>query len=127
MKPRWPDNTLLGGSYQYTVCTTPDQFKRELDRMGWPLDDRPFWLKNETSHACCHTFHDKGVALVCIRPALERDPIQVAGLLVHEAVHIWQWECKMIGEDEPSIELEAFAIQRISQGLMSEYRRQVYG
>jgi hypothetical protein len=51
----------------------------------------------------------------------------VAGLLVHEAVHIWQEHCERIGEDSPGRETEAYSIQWISQQLFWEYVRQVSG
>lgn len=64
-------------------------------------------------------------AIVCFPPGPDRDSIEVAGLLVHEAVHIWQEYLIHIGEKYPGVETEAYAIQRISMGLMSEYSRQV--
>jgi hypothetical protein len=47
---------------------------------------------------------------------------QVYALLVHEAVHIWQDVKHRIGEDNPSSEFEAYAIQNISQELMLAYK-----
>jgi hypothetical protein len=51
--------------------------------------------------------------------------VQIAALLVHEAVHIWQQYCADIGEKEPASEQEAYAIQSISQTLMEEYARRL--
>jgi hypothetical protein len=42
-------------------------------------------------------------------------------MLVHEAVHVWQFHCENIGEREPSIEFEAYSIQAVSQFLMEAY------
>ena len=56
--------------------------------------------------------------------AASRSPIEVAGLLVHEAVHVWQAYCDDIGERCPGSEQEAYAIQAISQALWTEYVRQ---
>lgn len=64
------------------------------------------------------------VCLVCLGEGHEkRAPIEVAGLLVHEAVHVWQQYCAAIGETEPGAEQEAYGIQCIAQELMSEYAR----
>lgn len=57
--------------------------------------------------------------------ALAHTGVEIAGLLVHEAVHIWQDWCAMYGEKDPSKEFEAYAIQSISQRLMEEYVRKV--
>jgi hypothetical protein len=48
--------------------------------------------------------------------------LQVAALLVHEAVHVWQLFRESIGEHGPSKEFEAYSIQAISQRLMERYR-----
>lgn len=47
---------------------------------------------------------------------------QVYGLLLHEAVHIWQRVKKLMGEKDPSIEFEAYSIQRIAQDLFDMYK-----
>lgn len=126
MKAHYTNGALIVGSYQTTVCTSQAMFERELKDMNWPRDDWPYWLKTEHANACCHAFHDKGICIVCVPPAPDRDQVEVAGLLIHEAVHVWQHECNAIGEDSPSKEFEAYSIQRIAQGLLAEYRRQVY-
>lgn len=47
---------------------------------------------------------------------------QVYGLLVHEAVHVWQRIMEYIGESKPSDEFMAYGIQAIAQELMFAYK-----
>ena len=62
---------------------------------------------------------------MCLEDWRGRHPVEVAGLLVHEAVHIWQQYADRIGEDEPGREQEAYAIQAISHELMAEFARRM--
>ncbi len=62
---------------------------------------------------------------MCVRAWEGRDPVEVAGLLVHEAVHVWQAYAQSIGERTPGEEQEAYAIQGIAQELMAEFARQM--
>jgi hypothetical protein len=80
--------------------------------------------KNATVH---HASNPKGetVCIVCIDQSLDRNAIEVAGLLIHEAVHIWQQHCDDIGESDPGREQEAYAIQAISQELLAEFARRM--
>lgn len=48
---------------------------------------------------------------------------QIHGLLTHEAVHIWQELKLKMGEENPSIEFEAYSIQALAQDLFELYER----
>ena len=63
-------------------------------------------------------------AIVCLFEYKKIDPRQVTSLLVHEAVHVFQEVCDKMGEDHPSKEFEAWAIQKITQDLLYEFDRQ---
>jgi predicted Zn-dependent protease len=63
------------------------------------------------------------VCIVCLSGWQFRDPVEVAGLIVHESVHVWQHYAARIGEHAPSAEQEAYAIQSIAQELMAEFAR----
>lgn len=43
--------------------------------------------------------------------------VEIAGLLAHEATHVWQYVRRHMGEDSPSPEFEAYSVQAIFQGL----------
>lgn len=67
------------------------------------------------------TFSDGAYAIVQIGDTSDKDQIQVYGLLLHEAVHVWQKMKKLMGEREPSSEFEAYSIQAIAQDLFKMY------
>lgn len=72
-----------------------------------------------------HTFERDGeaVCIVCLSGTEGRSGVEIAGMLIHEAVHIWQQYCEDIGERHPGDEQEAYAIQAIAQELLAEYAR----
>lgn len=111
----------------YTLCLSEKDYLREVKELGckeWPMP----W--GGPADACCQFVVDsKGnqCVLVCVGTWAERDPILVACLLVHEAVHIWQTYCDQMGEHRPATEQEAYAVQAISQELMLEFVRQTKG
>lgn len=67
------------------------------------------------------TFSDGAYAIVQIGDTADKDRIQVYGLLLHEAVHVWQIVKKRMGESEPSVEFEAYSIQAIAQDLFEMF------
>lgn len=84
------------------------------------------WVTGEGS-ACVHTFEHATDGLCCIVAihVTTQTPIQIAALLVHEAVHVVQKYFENIHEHHPAIEQTAYAIQYMSQTLMEEYLRQI--
>lgn len=48
-------------------------------------------------------------------------PCEINGLIVHEAVHVWQRWCHDLEDHEPGMEQEAYAIQYIAGRLMAAY------
>jgi hypothetical protein len=76
---------------------------------------RHLGLKNWPGHDDC--------SLVAISPDIHKKGASiVVGLLIHEAVHVWRYMKKCVGEDKPACEQEAYAIQRISQDLIYGYQ-----
>jgi hypothetical protein len=62
--------------------------------------------------------------LVTVHDGLEENHTveQIYDLLVHEAVHVWQYFRDHIGEKTPSVEFEAYTVQYISGELMRAFR-----
>lgn len=63
------------------------------------------------------------LALVVLPEADLQDPIAVAGVLIHESVHIMQFALDSVGEERPGEEMMAYGIQRISMDLLQDFRR----
>ncbi len=67
------------------------------------------------------SYSDGAYVIVQIGETAGKDQLQVYGLLLHEAVHIWQIVKRRMGEREPSVEFEAYSIQAIAQDLFEMY------
>ena len=126
MKNKWLDRNLLVLNGYYTLCTTEKQYNAALKHLRVKHREAPSFLASPRANATVHHFNceDKYCAVVCLGNTKERTNAQVLALLVHEAVHIWQEFKENIGEGAPGRELEAYAIQSISQSLITEYFRQ---
>ncbi len=126
--PHWLDRNLFVCPYRFTLCITPKAYNKICRYLKVAKEDRPGFLTTEHSDASAHFFDLVGgkekAVVVCIAVGDGRSVAQVHSLLVHEAVHIWQNAREIYGEHNPSSELEAYAIQSLSQRLMEEYDRQ---
>lgn len=108
-----------------TLCLSKEELRVASKRL---TDDvMPFPM----SGALCSTFTNKGTNELCAIVSLSevaqknRNAIEMAGLLIHEAVHVWQAYIEHMGETNPGDEQEAYAIQAISQELLAEYSRRI--
>lgn len=118
----WLDRRIAAPGPYLCLCLNEATFRSALRHLKSP--EIPQWcrksatthmLENEDGRLCC---------VVTMRGWEGRNPIEVAGLLVHEAVHVWQNYCRDIGEHEAGDEQEAYAIQSIAQELMADFERQ---
>lgn len=125
-KINWLDRDICAPGPRVALCLSEDEFQAVRRSMRAP-DANP-WIKNPQSDATSHYFEHEsfGMAVaVCMQGWEGRNPIEVAGLLIHEAVHVWQEYASYIGEANPGAEQEAYAIQKISQELMAEFSRRM--
>ena len=125
IKPRWLDRRIaLPGPY-ITLAMDEPEFMAAVKHLG--VTDHHPWIKNAHSNATTHFFRLPGK--LCVVVSLNewngRDPVEVAGLLIHEAVHIWQRHAEDMGEHSPADEQEAYAIQSIAQELLAEFARRI--
>lgn len=120
MGGQWLSRNLIRSPVHYALCLSPRQFEEELKSLKVPKNQWPSFLANEHCGATTHfiEFRGKPVAIVCLKQDKKRTEWEVLGLLVHEAVHIWQFIKENIGEKEPSSEFEAYSVQWVSQELM---------
>lgn len=121
-RTNWLDRRIAAPGPYFALCLNEEQFHRACTHIN--CAPPPFMI-NDWSNASAHCFDTaRGlVVIVCMRDWAGKDPIVVAGLLVHEAVHVWQEYAARIGERNPGTEQEAYAIQSISQELMAEFVR----
>jgi hypothetical protein len=122
VKTRWLDRRIaLPGPY-LTLVLSEAEFIDAVKHIGESVHQQ--WQGN--GHACTHIFRCPGkpmTVIVALSGWKGRDPIEVAGMLVHEAVHVWQRHAQDIGEEDPGDEQEAYAVQSIAQELLAEFAR----
>ena len=123
----WLNRTLLSSDH-LGICFTKEEYHKILKRLKIPAVDKDDWLMQDALATTHYIKTPKGnrVCLVCIPIASNLDGVEVAALLVHEAVHVVQEYFSYINEDSPGIEIEAYAIQSVSASLMAAYRDRLF-
>ena len=120
---KYLDRALLIGPY-VAICRDEKEFRKELLRLKLPRHEWPNFMTKggyATTHFLTNT--PKGmICIVCLGSTVGKTRTQIDALLVHEAVHIWQKFVADIGEDHPGDEMEAYAIQNLSQSLMESMK-----
>lgn len=108
-----------------TLCLSKEEQRAASKRL---IDEvLPFPM----SGALCSTFTNKETNELCAIVSVSeeaqknRTAIEMAGMLIHEAVHVWQAYAVHMGETNPGDEQEAYAVQSISQELLAEYARRI--
>lgn len=97
---------------KYTLVRNQDQFDLMYDN----IEDTDKFLSLGCS-AQVDYYDDGRECIVQLGETEGKSLITIYGLLLHEAVHIWQRTKLLMGEREPSVEFEAYSIQRIAQDL----------
>lgn len=126
MKIRWLDRRIACPGPYLTLVLNQEEFNAALRHCKIPIG-QPY-LSSARADATSHHLTNGSKALVTIVALGDmtgRSSVEIAGLLVHEAAHIWQEYCESIGETRPGREQEAYAIQAIAQELMMEYSRRL--
>ena len=90
-----------------------------MDLLFEDMNDVDTFMSNDCD-AQVNFYNDDSLAIVQIKEC-ERSLIEVHGLLLHEAVHIWQRIKQRMNERDPSTEFEAYSIQAIAQDLFAMF------
>jgi hypothetical protein len=120
---RWLDRRIATPGPYLALCLSQQEFDKAMAHLRIPAGIR---FVNDGAQATMHSATSPSgelVCVVCLSDWQGRNPVEVAGLLVHEAVHAWQEYADRIGEREPGREQEAYAVQSIAQELMAEFAR----
>lgn len=124
-KYKWLDRRVAKPGPYLTLCLTAEELKDAAKGLTeWPLEF-PMW--GARAHMFQKVDGDRNVAIIALAKDSQENhnSIEIAGMLVHEAVHVWQYYAEKMGEHRPGDEQEAYAVQAIAQQLMSEYARRI--
>jgi hypothetical protein len=120
--PMWISKEIGIPIVDWCLCVSEDAYQvalKQLEKQGKRIPYK--WID---SGAECQFVFVEGKLTDCIVCMVEKDdPIDNAAFLVHEAVHIWQYFCGSINEENPSVEFEAYTIQYIATRLFHAYRQ----
>lgn len=104
---------------QYTLTRSQKQFNHVLQRK-----DLEFLSCGANAQVDFFDRESGGFyAIVQLGDVSKRTLLEVHALLLHEAVHIWQRVKLAMGEKDPSVEFEAYSIQRIALDLFDIYEQ----
>jgi hypothetical protein len=120
----WLDRTVARAAPFVTLVRTEEDFLHAVRHCKVQQPEK--WVHGEGC-AAVHCFEHATDGLCCIVAihVTTQTPIEIAAILVHEAVHVVQHYFTSISERYPAIEQQAYAIQYMSQTLMTEYLRQI--
>nr|WP_276553263.1 hypothetical protein [Acinetobacter courvalinii] len=103
---------------QYTLARN----QLHMDLLFDDMQEADQFLSIDGAAAQVDYYQEGTYAVVQLGATSGRDLIEVYGLLLHEAVHVWQRVKTLMGELEPSTEFEAYSIQAIAQDLFEMYQ-----
>lgn len=119
---KWCDNKMMTGPF-YVLVLNEAEYHKAMRRMRVPKRERSAWVNPGSRGTVTKLTNEEGelAVIVAVEVSEQDDQLAVFGILVHEAVHVFQIWCEHIGEREPSSEFEAYSIQKIAQELMTHY------
>jgi len=118
MKIRWLKEPFEGCPIGWTLCTSPKEFIKAQRQAKTPHGEMDAWCAEGIFVGVTHFF--PSAIIVCAPLGASYD------VLVHEAVHVFQRMMQSIGETNPGVEVQAYAIQHLARCLIEEmnYRQQ---
>ena len=125
-KAKWIKRDLIISPFSIGLCLSEGDFKKELKRLKIPLSECSPWIPGGADGKLWEFRKVKGChsqcCIVCIKARKKSTLLEVTGLIIHEAVHVWQAIKDTYGERYPSLEFEAYSIQSIAQRLIKSYK-----
>lgn len=124
---KWLSEPLMPLPVQLALFVDEASYLREMRRLK--VKNPPQFVPND-ARACCHYFENDKTFCTYVTVCLNREKVagrsgvEIAAVIVHEAVHVWQECVGYIGEKKPCREFEAYSIQHISEQLMKSYVEQ---
>jgi hypothetical protein len=121
---QWLDRRISAPGPYLTLCLSEKEYEGAMKALK--VKHYGPWISTPQASATTHNLSNEDgnlCAVVCLSEYAGRNPVEVAGLLVHEAVHVWQEYCDFYGEKFPGREQEAYAVQSLAQELMAEFAR----
>lgn len=124
-KYQWLDRRIARTGPFLTLCLTPEEMEHAAKGLTkWPLTF-PQWGANVQMFSKDGTNEHCAVVTLAEDSQKNCNSVEIAGMLVHEAVHIWQYYAEKMGETKPGDEQEAYAVQGLTQELLAEYARRL--
>lgn len=109
---------------KFGLCIDEKAYKKEMKRLKIDgVEAIKNWHSAATTHFIKNQEIKQIIAIVFFPPSTKYTLIEHYALLVHEGVHIWQEHKRLIGENEPSEEYEAYAMQHIALELMDAFNK----
>lgn len=116
-KVLWQDKSWF--PLYYGFCPDEKSWHAEMKRL-----DVKEHVPYPEADGCVYEFtnSDKQTcAIVTINKKFDGDKKAVRDILFHESVHVWQIMTQVMGEENPSIEFEAYSIQAIASNILEAY------
>lgn len=109
---------------KFGFTTDPLAFEREQRRLGLESSDMAPFCGSGNFDGQTATFNCGGVKIVVVtldvKRKMSRD--QRIGVIVHEAVHVWEEVCNAMRGENPGGEVAAYAVQWITLCILSELK-----
>ena len=128
MKHKWLAQTLVGLPLSLTLVTSEQELHRAMRHLNVPRNEWVDFAPEGTAGSCVTLEQGADRACIVTIPLFDDSSgIDYASRIVHEAMHVWRVVREVIGEFEPSLEFEAYAMENITRTLFLEFARQTEG
>lgn len=111
-KPKWKNTPF--DHLRYTLVRTQEQFN-SLSKVTH--DTSVIDMSDCNASAILYDL----CAVVFVGDIERLNEVRQIGIIFHEAVHIWQHLKERMGEEAPSVEFEAYSIQKIGEDLLNMF------